>query len=30
MTWEKAEEASKPVLKCPLCGGAAFDRQGDA
>jgi hypothetical protein len=27
MTWEKAEEASKPVLKCPLCGGAEFDRQ---
>ena len=27
MTWERAEEASKPVLKCPLCEGAEFDRQ---
>jgi hypothetical protein len=27
MTWERAEETAKPVLKCPLCGGTAFDRQ---
>jgi uncharacterized protein len=27
MTWEHAEEAAKPVLKCPLCSGTEFDRQ---
>ena len=27
MTWERAEEASKPVLQCPLCDGTEFDRQ---
>ena len=27
MTWEHAEEAAKPVLKCPLCGGTEFDRE---
>jgi uncharacterized protein len=27
MTWERAEEASKPVLKCPLCDSTEFDRQ---
>ena len=27
MTWERAEEAAKPVLKCPLCGGTQFDQQ---
>ena len=27
MTWERAEEMAKPVLKCPLCGGQQFDEQ---
>jgi len=27
MTWERAEEAAKPVLKCPLCAGTEFDQQ---
>lgn len=27
MTWERAEEAARPVLKCPLCGGREFDRE---
>ena len=27
MTWERAEEAAKPVLKCPLCDGTQFDQQ---
>ena len=27
MTWERAEETAKPVLKCPLCGGMQFDQQ---
>ena len=27
MTWEKAEQAAQPLLKCPLCGGTQFDQQ---
>jgi len=27
MTWERADEMAKPVLKCPLCGGTQFDEQ---
>ena len=26
-TWEAAEAAAKPVLKCPLCGGTEFETQ---
>jgi hypothetical protein len=26
-TWEQAEDAARPVLKCPLCGGVDFERQ---
>jgi hypothetical protein len=27
MTWERAEEAAKKRLACPLCDGVDFDRQ---
>ena len=27
MTWEEAEQKSKPVLRCPLCDGREFDQQ---
>jgi hypothetical protein len=27
MTWERAEERSKPVLRCLLCAGTEFDTQ---
>jgi len=27
MTWERADEVAKRVLKCPLCDGTEFDRQ---
>jgi hypothetical protein len=27
MTWERAEETAKPVLKCPLCGNMQVDEQ---
>ena len=27
MTWEQAEEKSKPVLRCPLCEGRGFDTE---
>jgi hypothetical protein len=26
-TWEQAEAGAKPLMKCPLCGGTAFERQ---
>jgi hypothetical protein len=26
-TWEAAEAAAKPVLKCPLCDGTEFETQ---
>ena len=27
MTWERAEDEARPVLKCPLCDGLEIDRQ---
>ncbi len=27
MTWEQADERSRPVLRCPLCQGTEFDTQ---
>lgn len=27
MTWEQAEQKSRPVLRCPLCGGTDFEQQ---
>ncbi len=30
MTWEQAEEKSKPVLRCPLCEGCGLVLSFDA
>ena len=27
MTWDEAEQKSKPVLRCPLCDGREFEQQ---
>ncbi len=27
MSWEQAEEQARPVLQCPLCESAEFDKE---